>query len=127
MIDNNTMELVVVDDDDMVVELIRRMLIDDNCKISGFTVQEKCLAYLSNVDPTYLFVDMRMPKMDGLEFITTLKKRGFSNNTKIFLCSGATPTGKIQSLMFAMDVDIIDKGNVCDKAWLRSTLGFSDG
>lgn len=117
-------ELVIVDDDEFIIELVSRLLQGDQCKVSGFTDQEDCLAYLLNVIPAFLFVDMRMPKMDGLEFITNLKNRDFSANTKIYLCSGVYPTNQVNTAMSAMGVEVIVKDDLCNKVWIRNKLGF---
>jgi CheY-like chemotaxis protein len=126
MMGDNKMELVIVDDDDLIFELFNRMLKNDDCKVSGFTNQEECLAYLSNTQPTFLFVDMRMPRIDGLEFLMILQKQGISKVTKIFLCTGLSPTDRIRVLMSAMGVEIVEKETVCNKARLRSILEFND-
>lgn len=126
MIDDEKIELVIIDDDDLVVELIRRLLRDEECNIRGFTNQEECLAYLAKTSPTYLFVDMRMPRIDGLEFLTMLRTQGIIQNTKIYLCSGALPPDNVLSQLSKMEVEVIEKDSVCNKKWLRSTLGFDN-
>ena len=121
---DDRVELVIVDDDNLFFELISRLLKEDNCKVTGFTKQEDCLAYLSHATPAFLFVDMRMPRIDGLQFYTMLQNQGINGPTKMYLCSGASPTDKIRNELAAMRVEVIEKDNLCSKAWLRNILGF---
>lgn len=115
-----------MDDDEFTIELISRLLHADACQVSGFTNPKVCLSYLTDVVPAFLFVDMKMPRMNGLEFIEDLKRRGSDHKTKIYLCSGAHPPRQVCSLLSAMDVEFILKDNMCNKDWLRNKLGFCD-
>ncbi|MFK7852646.1 MAG: two-component system response regulator [Granulosicoccus sp.] len=120
----NQTEVVIVDDDELIVTLICRLLKQDDCKITGFTNPRECLSYLTGSAPNFLFVDMRMPRMDGLQFLTTLQNQGFSQEPKTYLCSGIMPADQTLSQLNAMGVEVIEKEMVCDRTWLRKTLGF---
>ena len=120
------MEVVILDDDVLIIELLKRYLKHEHCVVSGYTEQLECLSYLSSVQPDYLFVDMRMPKMNGLVFINKLKDRGLNDTTKIFLCSGATPDSETLSQLDAMEIELINKNDLCNKIWLQSKLGLDN-
>ncbi len=121
----NPTKIVIVDDDALIIELLKRFLKDDGCDINGFTDQVACLSYLSSAQPDYLFVDMRMPKMDGLAFIHMLRSQGFNSPTKIFICSGATPDRGTLAELAVLKIDVINKNDLCNKSWLRSTLNLT--
>jgi len=122
--DKSHTEVVIVDDDELIVTLVCRLLKQDDCKITGFTNPQECLDYLSGTAPHFLFVDMRMPRMDGLQFLTQLQSQGFSSEPKTYLSSGVMPAEHTLSQLNAMGVEVIEKDMVCDRAWLRRTLGF---
>lgn len=119
-------QIVVVDDDVLIIELLKRMLKNDKCDVVGFTDQTDCLSHLSNAQPNYLFVDMRMPKMNGLAFIQKMKSQNLCDTTKIFLCSGATPDRTTLAELAVLDIQVVNKNDLCNKVWLRGTLGFDD-
>lgn len=126
MPDDSQTQLVIVDDDELIIGLVKRILVNENCQVHGFTAQEDGFAHLAHSAPDYLFVDMKMPKMNGVQFITQLFESGFDDTTRVFLCSGALPETKVHTQLSQMGVKIIIKDQVCTKSWLRNTLELDD-
>ena len=124
MIETNNLELVVVDDDDLTLVVITRLLKSEDCTVIGYTNPEEGLAHLLNSSPDFLFVDWRMPRIDGFTFLKMLHDQGSVGDTKIYLNSAAYPTDTQQNWLSTQDVGFARKAEICNKSWLRSTLGF---
>ena len=67
--------LMFIDDDKNLLDSMKRMLhpLKDKYDISFFTNAKDALETLKNVKIQIVFVDYKMPEMDGLEFLTTVK------------------------------------------------------
>ena len=62
-----------VDDEPDAGELLRMVLEDQGARVTSFTSAEEALAALKTTKPMVLICDVGMPKMDGYEFIRTLR------------------------------------------------------
>ena len=62
----------VVDDDPLILELLREILVDDY-ELEVFSSGEKCLARLGELKPNLFLVDVMMPSMDGYTLCCRLK------------------------------------------------------
>jgi CheY-like chemotaxis protein len=64
------------------------------CQFEVFEASDapQALAVLEQVNPDVILLDLRMPKMDGLDFIRRLNLRGVS--VPIVVCSGALRDGE---------------------------------
>ena len=65
--------LFVVDDEPDARELLRTVLEDQGAKVTTFSSAQDALAALRTTKPTVLICDVGMPKMDGYQFIRTLR------------------------------------------------------
>jgi PAS domain S-box-containing protein len=63
----------VVDDEPDARELLRTVMEDQGAKVTSFASAEDALAALKTAKPTVLVCDIGMPKMDGYQFIRTLR------------------------------------------------------
>jgi len=71
---------VIVDDESKALESLSwelSNLSDEVNIIASFTDAHKALNYLEKNSPDCLFLDIEMPKMDGFQFIQTLKNKSF--------------------------------------------------
>ena len=68
-----TVTAIVVDDDELIRRAVRAALISLDCEVVGETYDgEEALELYSETKPDIVLLDIRMPKMDGLEVLTKL-------------------------------------------------------
>jgi DNA-binding NarL/FixJ family response regulator len=68
-----TVTAIVVDDDELMRRAVRAALISLDCKVVGETYDgEEAHELYSETKPDLVLLDIRMPKMDGLEVLTKL-------------------------------------------------------
>ena len=64
---------IVVDDDELMRRAVRAALVSLDCEVVGETYDgEEVLELYSETKPDIVLLDIRMPKMDGLEVLTKL-------------------------------------------------------
>ncbi|MCX7556115.1 EAL domain-containing response regulator [Xanthomonadaceae bacterium JHOS43] len=91
------MKILVVDDDDFTTRLLRIQLQAMGLRASGFDAIELCpggreaLAKLAPAPDSFglVFCDLRMPSMDGVEFVRHLAAMGYKGG--LVLISGTEP------------------------------------
>jgi two-component system, chemotaxis family, chemotaxis protein CheY len=123
---SNSPSLLVLDDDEVFIGLLKRIVKHDDCTVQGFSDQLQCLDYLSHTEPSHLVVDYRMPKINGIQFLAMLKSQGFSGKTKILLISAIALPEEVQAELSSMGGQMATKDELLDKVWLRTALGLSD-
>lgn len=80
-------DVVIVDDDDLTLELFRRMLRNTKLQFQCFSSGDQALAYLSANSSRIIFVDERMPRMQGLELLQRLTSGAMNLKSRMYLCS----------------------------------------
>ena len=80
------MKMLVVDDDP-AWRALYRMAFDSHFEIFEASDGQQGLEVLDAVDPDVIVLDLRMPRMDGLDFVRRLGNRGVRGS--IVVCSGA--------------------------------------
>lgn len=115
-------EIVIIDDDSIVLECLSRRLRGIRCSLTTFTDQHECLTYLAIERPDILFIDMRMPRMNGVEFIERLMSRPEKCSATIFLCSAMMPSAEIRTRINKFGIQLICKDTLMDKSWLQAAL-----
>jgi len=85
------MRMLVVDDDP-AWRALYRMAFDSHFEIFEASDGQQGLEALDAVDPDVIVLDLRMPRMDGLDFIRRLGRRGVRG--AIVVCSGALNEGE---------------------------------
>ncbi len=113
-----SVDTVVVDDDSLVLEYFRRAFRKSNASVRTFIDGEEALAELLDKPTTLLFVDSRMPLIDGIEVLERLHAAGALRNTSAYLCSAARPPDDIYARAEALDVAVLLKEMQTDKAFL---------
>ena len=85
------MRMLVVDDDP-AWRALYRMAFDTHFEIFEAIDGQQGLEVLDAVDPDVIVLDLRMPRMDGLDFVRRLGSRGVRGS--IVVCSGALDEGE---------------------------------
>ncbi len=115
-------ELVLLDDDKLTVEIVSWILRKTSFTSKLFTDTEEALAYLKVNTPRLLVVDFYMPCMTGLEFLSELHASTDLSQSAVFLCSAIPPPKSSSEKFAAMNVDILEKQQICDKTQLDLLL-----
>ncbi|MFK7978128.1 MAG: two-component system response regulator [Halioglobus sp.] len=88
--------VVAIDDDELSLELIRRHLRKTPHTLSVFLSAEKALEYLAFNSPSVLIVDHRMPRMEGLDVLSSLDEQRRLKGVRVYLCSAVALPASVQ-------------------------------
>lgn len=119
-----TRTALVVDDSMLIRHTVCRFLEDRGYTVESATNGVDALERLKELRPDILITDMMMPKMDGTELITQLKKNPALARIPIIVLAGRQsavglpPEGRANATIWK-DIDIVAQ---LDKA-LEATLG----
>lgn len=83
---NATRRLLMVDDDPDICDLVRDVAEQLGFTVSTHTRAEPFVAALAKGDPDIAFIDISMPRTDGIELLSILAKHG--SRAKIYIMSG---------------------------------------
>ena len=84
MIDNRK-TVVVVDDNATVRALFERSTEGLDLDLVSFDCAETAMVYLKNNKPSLLFLDIIMPVMDGLTFLSELRRLALHRDTSVIM------------------------------------------
>lgn len=113
MVEAKGRKIVIVDDDEVIVDLYRMILVGEGHKVVGFGCPEEALVKLDKMitegdPPQVVVVDNRMVSMDGLELIQCLRNNPLTSGIAIVFCSadvsGETEC-KVKKLLAIGDID----------------------
>ncbi|WP_147676370.1 response regulator [Algibacter pacificus] len=79
---------ILVVDDEVSICLILENFLSKNHDVISFNDANEALSWLEGTIPDLIISDIRMPKMDGFEFLTTVRQRGFTKHTPFIILSG---------------------------------------
>lgn len=65
--------VIVVDDEESIVNALRRVLSRQQIRVEGFTDPRKAIEFLRQERPHVVISDMRMPEMSGQDFLEAVK------------------------------------------------------
>jgi DNA-binding response OmpR family regulator len=80
------MPRILLVDDDPAWRNLYRMALDSQFDLFEATDGYQALSILGSVRPDIIVLDIRMPRMDGMDFIQRLSRR--SPRPKVIVCSG---------------------------------------
>jgi two-component system nitrogen regulation response regulator NtrX len=86
------MPRMLVVDDDPAWRALYRMAFEDRFEIFEATDGQQGLSVLDSVSPNVILLDLRMPRMDGLDFMRRVTLRG--SHPPIVVCSGTLNEGE---------------------------------
>lgn len=67
-------KVLVIDDDPDVVEILTSMLADENVVTQGVTDAALALAVIAEFKPHAIFTDLKMPQVDGLDLVRSIRE-----------------------------------------------------
>jgi len=99
--------VVVIDDDQAVCAAISRLLVAQGRRVRTYTNPRRYLGDSDALNPICILADIRMPDLDGLSLLRTLRVEGVEVPTVFMTASGDVPT--IVSAMKEGAVDLLAK------------------
>ena len=91
---NRNRTLLVVDDSDLNRYLVRRMLESEPIDVLEAETGEEGVEQAGRHVPDYIFMDYRLPGIDGVEAIRRIRTNQELVNTKIFILTGGVTPGE---------------------------------
>lgn len=79
-------KILVVDDEISICLLLENFLSQDY-EVVSLNDGSDALEWLEGNLPDLIISDIQMPKMDGYEFLTNVRKRGFTKHTPVLMLS----------------------------------------
>lgn len=79
-------KILFLDDDEIVVESFKYIMTDLNYEVETFTDSESCLEMAVKKDFDLIITDMRMPGINGAEFIKGVIQK--KPNARIYILTG---------------------------------------
>ena len=103
--------VLLVDDDEITSFLCKKMLTDRGIdSVDSVVNGQEALKYLSKSCPDLIFLDIKMPVMDGFELLEELKKSMLCQQAKIImLTSSSREKEKQQAMAYNNVIDFIVK------------------
>jgi CheY-like chemotaxis protein len=86
------MNRLLVIDDDPAWRALYAMAFEDQFELIEATDAREALAMLRDVSPDVILLDLRMPRMNGLDFIRALDHEGI--RIPVVVCSGVVANGE---------------------------------
>src|SRR5262245_53119556 len=106
--------LIVDDDNDELMlfeEAIQNVLPADQFRCLYAANARQAFELITQSIPDYIFVDLNMPEVNGIEFLSTVRKKDFLKSTKIYLHSTGITDADCKQAMQAGASGCIKKVN----------------
>lgn len=114
--------LHVIDDDTVFLAGIERVLRKLDCTVHVFASPEEALACFADEEPDLIFVDVHMPRLDGVEFLQRALGSRREHRARLFLDSAGPPSVEVRRWCGQHRVELVDKREMLDRDWMRGTL-----
>jgi len=84
------MNVMIIDDEESLRHVLSLMLKREGYDATAFADASRALKALASDDFDFILCDIRMPKMDGLEFLRSLKESKTGDHTVIMMSAYGT-------------------------------------
>ena len=84
-----TAKILVVDDEVRIVDLLRRVLIQEGFDVYTATSGKAAMDLLNQITPNLIILDVMMPGMDGGDVAAEIFKEESTKEIPIIYCTGA--------------------------------------
>jgi DNA-binding response OmpR family regulator len=81
-------KVMVVDDDDGLRNELSEIMGSENYEVRTFSDGREALAQIAEFHPRVLLLDIRMPKINGIQMLDRLKSGDIIDGTKVILITG---------------------------------------
>lgn len=91
-------KILIIDDDKIFLKIFRDSLkkdFDGVYEVSSAENGEEGIARIDEEKPDLIVLDIKMPKMDGIEFLRELKERKYDPQIPVLISSNFSDTDKI--------------------------------
>jgi two-component system chemotaxis response regulator CheY len=88
-------QILIVDDSAVIRRVARRIFEDFHFRTAEAENGVEALAECEKAMPDVIFVDWRMPKMDGLEFVGRLRRLPGGDTAKVLYCAVEGDAGHV--------------------------------
>jgi len=79
---------ILVIDDELSMTTLLEFFLSNNYEVTPVNSGEEALNWLESNLPDLIISDIQMPKLDGFEFLTQLRMRGYTKHTPVIMLSG---------------------------------------
>ncbi|MGA1839788.1 MAG: two-component system response regulator [bacterium] len=79
-------KILVVDEDNDLIFLLRRILSDDMYIISQVNYGKECIEEAKSTSPDIIIIDVVMPKLDGIATVLKLRSTEETKSIPIIMC-----------------------------------------
>jgi putative two-component system response regulator len=116
---NQERELILMVDDDPAILRAGKNVLSEKYSVVTLSSGEKLLAFLENVAPALILLDVMMPGIDGYETLKVLRSKGQTRDIPVIFLTAKTDSGdEVQGLRLGA-VDYIAKPFVPDLLLMR--------
>ncbi|WP_299453539.1 response regulator [uncultured Microscilla sp.] len=107
----NKSTVLLVDDDEITNFLCKKMLTELGFQsVESATNGQEAIKYLQHTCPDFIFLDIKMPVMDGFEFLEELKILALCQHTKIIMLTSSSREKEIkQASAYSNVIDFVVK------------------
>lgn len=115
-------DIVVVDDDELLLELVSRLVRKTDYRLCLFSDESEALEFLREHSTNVLFVDHRMPRIDGLELLALLADQGNLSARQVYLCSAVELPESVCESAARLGAEAISKDVFSDRIAFLASL-----
>jgi CheY-like chemotaxis protein len=117
---------ILLVDDDAAANYLSKELLESLNAAKEIEIAENVLRALKMISqedcPDIIFLDIKMPGLDGFDFLDKLKKLTLSKNVKIvMLTSSLRPEDKLRAFSYKAVVDYLEKPLTPEKVQMIAT------
>lgn len=117
-------DLIALDDDVLVLELIKRQLRRENIQLFTALEPADALVQIQQQDPRFLLIDYQMPLCDGLSFLTQCQQQCLLASTQIFAMSTLPPPSEVEIQFLQLGVKLMHKDRLLENNYLAQLVGI---
>lgn len=97
--------IMIVDDDDDLRNELSEIMREENYEVEAFSDGREALAKITELHPHVLLLDIRMPKINGIQMLDRLRSRNAIDGTKVILITGFYDQQKCKRILQIYDAD----------------------
>jgi CheY-like chemotaxis protein len=121
----NPINKVLLIDDDATANYLTKELLESMKAAKEIEVAENCvraLKLITESSPDIIFLDIRMPGIDGFDFLERLKALAFENKIKVvLLTSSMRPEDRLRAFSYKAVIEYLEKPLTSEKVQFIAT------